>query len=230
MDRPVCIVTGAGRGIGQAAAVELDRLGYSLVLVARTTAEIEQKAASLQSAMAFTADVSESEPAGRVVEAALSRFGRVDALVNNAGYAPVVPVDKMTDAQWRQTIDVNLSSVFYYTRAVWGVFKQQRRGVVVNISSLASRDPFLGFAGYAAAKAGVNLFSMEVAREGAPLGIRVHVVAPGAVETRMLRTAFTTDQVPADRTLAPEDIGRVIAQCVAGDLRHTSGEVIYVHK
>jgi NAD(P)-dependent dehydrogenase (short-subunit alcohol dehydrogenase family) len=102
--------------------------------------------------------------------------------------------------------------------------------VVVNVSSFASRDPFPGFAAYGAAKAGLNLFGLAAAREGERIGVRVHTVAPAAVETAMFRQILTEEQYPADKTLAPEDVAKVIAQCVTGALKYTSGEVIYVRK
>jgi NAD(P)-dependent dehydrogenase (short-subunit alcohol dehydrogenase family) len=102
--------------------------------------------------------------------------------------------------------------------------------VVVNVSSAAARDPFPGFAAYGAAKAALNLFGLSAAREGLKIGVRVHTIAPGAVETAMFRQIMTPEQYSADLTLKPEDVATIIAQCVAGELRYTSGEVIYVHK
>ncbi len=100
----------------------------------------------------------------------------------------------------------------------------------MNISSEASRDPFPGFAAYGAAKAGVNLLGRSAAREGQEFGVRVHTIAPAAVETGMFRQILSHDQYPSEKTLSPEDVARVIVQCVRGDLAHTSGEVIYLHK
>ena len=101
---------------------------------------------------------------------------------------------------------------------------------MVNVSSVAARDPFPGFAAYAAAKAGLNLFGLCAAREGEQIGVRVHTLAPGAVETGMFRQLLTPEQYPTEKTLSPADVARVIADCVRGNLKHTSGEVIYLHK
>jgi NAD(P)-dependent dehydrogenase (short-subunit alcohol dehydrogenase family) len=136
----------------------------------------------------------------------------------------------MTPQEWRDVIDTNLSSAFYLTRAAWPTFARQRGGVVVNISSAAARDPFPGFAAYGAAKAGLNLFGLSAAREGEPIGVRVHTIAPSAVETGMFRQLMTPEQYPAEKTLDPADLARMIAMCVTGELRYTSGETIYVHK
>jgi NAD(P)-dependent dehydrogenase (short-subunit alcohol dehydrogenase family) len=102
--------------------------------------------------------------------------------------------------------------------------------VIVNVSSAASRDPFPGLGVYGAAKAGLNVLGLALAREGEPYGIRVHTIAPSATETGMFRGIMSTEQVPPEKVMAPEDVARVIAECVSGELRHTSGEVIYLHK
>jgi NAD(P)-dependent dehydrogenase (short-subunit alcohol dehydrogenase family) len=144
--------------------------------------------------------------------------------------ASLQPLEQTTPQQWKDTIDTNLSAAFYFCRALWPIWRRQGGGVAVLVSSLAARDPFKGFAAYSAAKSGLNMFGLALAREGAEIGVRAHVVAPGAVETAMLRSIFNAQQIPADQTLDPADLAAVIAQCVRGDLRHTSGEVIYVHK
>jgi NAD(P)-dependent dehydrogenase (short-subunit alcohol dehydrogenase family) len=141
-----------------------------------------------------------------------------------------VPIKDMSIDRWRAVLDTNLSAAFYLARAVWPTFETQKGGVIVNISSMAARDPFPGFAAYGAAKAGLNLFGLALAREGQPINVRVHTVAPGSVETAMFRGIMSAEQWPTDKTLDPAEVARVVAACVHGDLRHTSGEVIYVHK
>jgi len=230
MHNNVCIITGAGRGIGRATAVELDCLGWRLVLVSRTVGELRATAALCRQAVTLVADVTNSGDVQGIIDSAIVEYGRIDAAVNCAGMAPSVPIATMTDDQFQQTLQTNLAHIFYMTRALWPQFKRQKGGVIVNISSLASRDPFNGFGAYAAAKAGVNLFSLVAAREGKEHNIRVHVVAPGAVETKMLRDFCPETVIPRDQTLDPSAVAKVIAQLVAGDLVHTSGEVIYVHK
>jgi NAD(P)-dependent dehydrogenase (short-subunit alcohol dehydrogenase family) len=166
----------------------------------------------------------------QLIDQALDRLGRIDAVSHCAGLAPVRSIGEMTPAEWRETIDTNLSAAFYLAKAAWPVFERQRGGAIVNVSSLASRDPFPGFAAYGAAKAGINLFGLSAAREGQPMGIRVYTVAPGAVETDMLRKIMSPEQFPREKTLEPADVARVIAGCVQGDLRYASGEVIYLHR
>jgi NAD(P)-dependent dehydrogenase (short-subunit alcohol dehydrogenase family) len=127
-------------------------------------------------------------------------------------------------------IDTNLSSVVYLCRRLWPLWRKQGGGVAVNVSSFSGRDPFAGLGAYGAAKAGVNLLGIALAREGAEIGVRVHTVAPAATETAMLRSLFSAQNLPESKTLRPEAVARVIVQCICGDLDCTSGEVIYVHK
>jgi NAD(P)-dependent dehydrogenase (short-subunit alcohol dehydrogenase family) len=103
-------------------------------------------------------------------------------------------------------------------------------GVIVNVSSMAAKDPLPGFLAYAAAKAGLNLFGLALAREGAPYDIRVHTVAPGSVETGMFRALVDEQTWPREKTLDPADVARVIAACADGTLRHASGGVIYLNR
>ena len=230
MTRPVAIITGAGKGIGRATAVALGGKGYELVLVARTEADLTETATLAGGGMIAVADVSELDQIRRVVADTIKRFGRIDALVNNAGFAPMRLIEQMSLAEWKRIIDTNLTATFFFCQAVWPVMKKQKGGAIVNISSMAARDPFEGLSAYGAAKAGINLLGLGLSREGASHGIRVHTVAPGAVETGMLRKIASKEQVPPENTLDPADVARVILQCICGDLQQTSGEVIYVHK
>jgi NAD(P)-dependent dehydrogenase (short-subunit alcohol dehydrogenase family) len=236
MSQPVVLISGASRGIGRATAVAMGRLGYRLVLLARKRAELEEAArlAGAPDSLCLPGDVTDPEQVRSLVHVAVDRFGRLDAVVNVAGLAPVARIEEMTIEQWRAVIDTNLSGVFYVTKYAWPHLKVAAttfgQSAVVNVSSLSSRDPFPGFAAYGAAKAGLNVFDLVAAREGEADGISVHTVAPGAVETGMFRQLMTPEQYPTEKTLSPEEVADVIARCVSGELRHTRGEVIYLHK
>jgi NAD(P)-dependent dehydrogenase (short-subunit alcohol dehydrogenase family) len=231
MSSPVAIVTGAGSGIGRATAVELaSKHGHRLALCGRRSEPLNETAKLTGSCLVIQADVSKPDDVARLVDQTIAHFGRIDIVVNNAGFAPMRTVEALSLEEWRAILDINLSAVFYLIKAVWPIYKRQGGGVIVNISSLAARDPFAGLGAYGAAKAGLNLLSLALAREGAADNIRVYTVAPGAVETQMLRGIVNQDQLPPAQTLDPADIARVIAQCAVGDLRYTSGEVIWVHK
>jgi len=231
MDLPVAIITGAGRGIGRASAIELARRDYRLVLVSRTESELQRTAALCGgTCQVVVADVCLADAADQVVRQAMSNFGRVDAFVHCAGVALLRTVEQMTPQEWQSTLDTNLSAVFHFCRRLWPIWRKQGGGVAVNVSSFSARDPFAGLGAYGAAKAGVNLLGLALAREGREINVRVHTVAPAATETAMFRSLFGPEQYPRQETLDPAEVARVIVQCIAGDLAHTSGEVIYLRK
>ena len=230
MPSPVAIITGAGRGIGRAIALELANRGYRLGLASRNQQELEAVAAQAKTAIAVPTDITRPNDVQMLVDKTLASFGRIDVIVNNVGLAPVAKVNELSIEQWHAVINTNLSSAFYLTRAVWETFKEQHGGCIVNISSMASRDPLPGFLAYGAAKAGLNLLSLVLAREGAEHGIRSYAIAPGAVETSMFRRMVSKEKWPVEKTLDPADVARVVAQCIDGDLKYTSGEVIFLSK
>lgn len=228
---PVAIITGAGRGIGRATAIALSALGYRCALISRSVDELGATASMCKTeSLILRCDVSHADDVRDAIQRVHERFGRIDALINNAGSAPLVPFAEMTEAIWRDAIETNLTATFRMCRAVWDDMVRQKSGVIVNLSSEASRDPFNGFSAYAAAKAGINLLTKVLAREGVASNIRAHAVAPAGVETAMLRAVAPVDVLPADKVLAPDDVARTITAIVAGDLAHTSGETIYLHR
>ena len=229
--KPVAIVTGAGRGIGQATAVQLSKRGYVVALVARTESQLSATSRLCDGeTLVLPLDVREPAAIAGAVETVISTFGRIDALVNNAGVAPLGPFGDTDVAAYDDVLATNLGATVHFSRAVWPAFAAAKRGVIVNVSSEAARDPFPGFALYAAAKSAINGFTKALAKEAEPLGIRVHCVAPAGVETAMLRAIADETVVPKDKTLSPEDVAKVIVACVVGDLASTSGETIYLHK
>jgi 2,3-dihydro-2,3-dihydroxybenzoate dehydrogenase len=233
MSDRVAIVTGAGRGIGRAVAVELAGRGYRLALVSRTGRELKETGALCGEAanvFSFVCDIADAQRVEALVEDILKKFGRVDALAHCAGMAVMKSIEELSIEQWRGMLDTNLSSIYFLCRRLWPVFRKQGGGVVVNVSSYSARDPLAGLGAYGAAKAGVNLLGLALAREGADIGVRVHTVAPAATETAMLRSIISEQQVPRENALPPQTVAKVIVQCICGDLACTSGEVIYVHK
>lgn len=230
-DSPVAIVTGSGSGIGRRTAQLLDEQGYNLVLVGRTESKLQDTAETLsRESLVHPADVADPDNAGKIVEATLEKFGRIDALVNNAGYAVLTQVKRLDAEQWRQIVDINLSSVVYMTRAVWDAMKKADAPRIVNVSSMASRDPFPGLGAYAAAKVGVNMFTLVTSREGERIGLKAVAIAPGAVETDMLRGMFDKKNLPEDQALDPEQVARLITDCITGAHEFTTGETIFISK
>lgn len=227
-DAPVAIITGASSGIGLETAKLLDADGWRLALAARTKSKLDDAVASCKNAIAIETDVANPDAVRNLVDETLDAFGRIDALVNNAGYAPLLPIDETTPDILRASLEINALGPGVATNAVWPVFKTQGRGCIVNVSTMATQDPFPGFFAYAGAKAAVNLFAQSAAKEGADHNIRAFSVAPGAVETPMLRSLFSKDQLPESATLAPKDVAEEIVACIKGDRDARNGETIYI--
>jgi NAD(P)-dependent dehydrogenase (short-subunit alcohol dehydrogenase family) len=230
--QPVCVVTGGSAGIGLAVARHFAARSYRIAICGRnpqTLRTAEQEIAQTAPAcLALALDLAEAEAPNRLVAEAVERFGRVDVLVNNAGHAPLAPLDQLSGTDFERAVAVNIRAVFHATQAVWPIMRQQGGGVIVNVSSLASVDPFPGFSVYGACKAWVNLFTKAAADEGRALGIRVYCVAPGAVETRLLRGLFK--DFPAEQTLAPDDIAALIGSLCDEPMRYASGQTLLVRK
>ncbi len=227
-----CVITGASRGIGLATALRFAKAGYAIVTAARTAERLVQNTPQICALGAdcepVVADVSRPDNARRLVDSAVARFGRVDVLVNNAAAAPLAAIEELPVDEFDRALALNIGAVFHMTRAAWPVMRCQGGGTIINISSLASVDPFPGFAVYGASKAWVNLFSQAMAAEGKPLGIRVFSVAPGAVETELLRQSFP--DLPAGQTLAPTEVAEVIFGLCDARFAPCSGQTIFVRR
>jgi 3-oxoacyl-[acyl-carrier protein] reductase len=239
----VAIVTGAAGGIGRATALSLSNLGYALVLVGRTESTLSSLASELHQqnkpALAIVADISDSDAVDGMVRQVVDTWGRIDVLVNNAGMVLSRTLAETSNEEWHAILNVNLSSAFYATRAVWAVMRGQFEssakglgdfGVIVNISSRAAQDPFPGLGAYAIAKVGINMLTRVAAREGASVGIRVVAIAPGGVDTEMFQSLVGKLNVRAAEVLQPEDVAAMVADVVAGSLRNSSGETLYLHR
>jgi NAD(P)-dependent dehydrogenase (short-subunit alcohol dehydrogenase family) len=228
---PVAIVTGAGSGIGRETAVQLAHRGWRLGLVGRREEPLLETAALLVEgarSMVIAADVGVADQAGAMVDAVVARFGRLDALVNNAGFAPVTPIARNTPSLIDEVYRVNALGPAYAIVRAWPVFVRQRSGCVVNVSTIGTIDPFPGFFAYAAAKAAVNLMARSCAVEGRSVGVRAFAVAPGAVETPMLRANFPESAIPRSACLAPADVARLIVACIGGEHDRRNGETITI--
>ena len=173
-------------------------------------------------------DVCEPEQVDRAVSAAVERFERIDVLVNNAGVAPMSRVTEMPRETFERCIRVNVNAVFYCCQGVLSVMASQGSGSIVNISSVAAEDPFPGFAAYGGTKAWVNTFTRALAAEVACHNVRVFAVAPGAVETTLLRAAVP--DFPAGQALDPSEVAEMVCALLDPRCRHASGEVICVKK
>ncbi len=215
-DRPVAVITGAGRGIGRAVALEMARGGYRLCIAARTRQELEETrgACGLAPAQCLIVliDLADSEAPQALIEAVIERYGRIDVLVNNAGWAPPrrALVKIGADDQDRM-LAVNLRAPIALTRLGAAQMLKQGAGAIVNVASNAGlRAPAMESI-YAAAKAGLIAFSRACFSELREGGVRVSVVIPGLVDTRLIPPNKHLNRA---LMLKPQDVARAILQIV----------------
>ena len=230
---PAAIVTGAGSGIGRQTAIQLAQKGWRLMLVSRTEPALKETQAACRDAagpqtQTHPADITHPAAAAEIVQQALHHFARIDALANVAGYAPLQPIEHTTPQIAQACVDTNLTAVINLTAAAWPTMTSQHAGVIVNVSSVASFDPFPGLAAYAAAKVGVNMFTQCTAREGQPHNIKAVALAPGAVETPMLRAILDESTFPKEKTLDPDDVAERIVAYITGELDFTPGQTVLI--
>ena len=234
-DTPVVLISGAGSGIGRDCALLMAEAGYAVAAVGRTGSkladtqtvirdELEQETPFLT----IEADLSTAAACDDAVARTVERFGRIDALANIAGVAPVQPIERIDEAVFDHAVDNNLKHAVFLTRAAWPHFKKQRSGAVCSVSAMAVFNAYERFNIYAAAKAGVQCFAHCVATEGARLNITSSSVAPGAVETSLLRGNFSTKAIPEENALDPLIVAGVIRDLLTGKRAHEPGECIQI--
>jgi 3-oxoacyl-[acyl-carrier protein] reductase len=236
----VAIITGSSGGIGGAIALRYAREGAKLALadiVADTARSRCEEISSMGcDAFAIVADVTDKKSVQHLVQTTLDRWGRIDILVNVAGGADRKPVVDMTETDWDTIVDMNLKSVFLCSQAVLPAMLQQTYGKIVSISSI------YGFTGnairssYAAAKAGVAVFTKSLALEVVNDGINVNAIAPGRVATPKVRGRYSdeqwaeaTAQIPARRAGTPDEIASTALFLVLDENRYITGQTIHVN-
>lgn len=230
LDGKVALVTGGSRGIGRAIALELGRAGAKVVLSYRTGREEAEEVASEIGGRAVEADVSDAASAKALVEEA----GDLDVLVNNAGVTRDGVLARMSDDDWREVIDTNLSSVFYTCRAAARPMMKKRGGSIVNISSIVGVHGNFGQTNYAASKAGIIGFTKSLARELGSRNVRANVVAPGYVRSRLTdvlpeeATRAMLDATPLGRLGDAEDVAGAVRFLCADEARFVTGAVLLV--
>ncbi|MCC6237351.1 MAG: beta-ketoacyl-ACP reductase [Dehalococcoidia bacterium] len=198
LDGQVAVVTGASRGIGRACAIELAKHGAAVVInytsneEAANSCKAEIEAAGGK-AIVVQANVGNPDEARALIKAAEEQCGKVDILINNAGVNRDRTIQRMSDAEWNEVIQTDLSSIFYTTQAALGGMRERNYGRIVNMSSVIGQMGNLGQANYSAAKAGMIAFTKTAAKELARFGITVNAVCPGFIETDMV--AALSDEI-----------------------------------
>lgn len=212
----VALVTGAGRGVGAAVAVQLASRGARVALAARTEKDLAHIASFVTEsggeALPVRCDVTQEASVANLFREARERLGPIDILVNNAGLALAAPFDEQAPDDWRRLLDTNLVSTLLCSRAALADMRPRGRGVIINVASVSGVsgvEKFPGLAVYAAAKGAVIAFSEALAAEVRPHGVRVVCVSPGSVKTDMLKGIASEEVVEAAMT--PGRIAGVIA-------------------
>lgn len=187
MTEKTVMITGASRGIGAAAARVFADAGWRVALLARSTTEISALADQMgAAAMALPCDVADPVAVEAAVQTVVARWGRLDALINNAGMIdPIARIETASAADWGRAIDVNLKGVFYGLRAAIPVMKAAGQGTIITVSSGAAHNPLEGWSAYCAAKAGAAMLTRAAHLEEAAHGLRIMGLSPGTVATDM---------------------------------------------
>jgi 3-oxoacyl-[acyl-carrier protein] reductase len=235
----VAIVTGGTRGIGLAIARRLASDGFDILVTYRGDEDAAKSAAEELSGSGGSielqaADISTPDGAGLTIETAMQKFGRVDALINNAGITRDGLVMRMSEADWDDVIDTNLKGAFLTSKAVIRPMLRQRSGRIVNLTSVVGLVGNAGQVNYASAKAGLIGLTKSLAKEVGSRGITVNAVAPGFIDTRLTDVlpdelkAGLLKSTPLGRFGSPEDVAAAVAFLVSDDASFITGHVLTV--
>jgi 3-oxoacyl-[acyl-carrier protein] reductase len=234
----VSIITGAGQGIGLATALKFAREGAVVIAADVKPQQVDQAVAQCQAlgaqAMGLVVDVTQRDMVDAMVQQVLQAHGRIDVLVNNAGITQDARLQKMTLEQFDRVIDVNLRGVFHCAQAVTDAMVAQGSGVILNASSVVGVYGNFGQTNYAASKFGVIGFTKTWSRELGPKGVRVNAVAPGFVQTPILKSMpdkvieGMAERVPLKRLGEPEEIANVYAFLASDEASYVNGAVLEV--
>ncbi|MDR1379368.1 MAG: 3-oxoacyl-[acyl-carrier-protein] reductase [Synergistaceae bacterium] len=237
--RRVALITGAGRGIGRAIALELGKKGLDIAVNYKSSASAAEElcgeiASFGVTAEAFKADVSKAGDVGLLFKAVEESMGAVQVLVNNAGITRDNLLMRMKEEEWQDVIAANLNSVFYCTKEVIRGMMRARWGRIVCVASVVGLVGNAGQANYSATKAGLIGFAKSVAREYAGKGITVNVVAPGFIETDMTGVlnekarVAALQQIPVGRWGRPEDVAKAVAFFASEESEYITGQILAI--
>jgi NAD(P)-dependent dehydrogenase (short-subunit alcohol dehydrogenase family) len=234
----VALVTGAARGIGLATAAKFLAEGWRVALLDIDGAQQASASRALNrpdDTLAITCDVSDAAAVGAAMAAVRSRFGRLDALVNNAGVAVFAPVLDTSDADWTRIMAVNLTGPFLCTKAAVPLMREQGGGAIVNITSISAVRASTLRSAYGTSKAGLAHLTKQLAVELAALNIRVNAVAPGPVDTAMAKQVHTReiradyhDAIPLNRYGLEEELAEAIFFLCSAKASYVTGQVLAV--
>lgn len=233
------IITGGSRGIGKACAIYLAKQGADIVFnYSNSSSMAEETADEIKNlgvkVLAVKADVKSSQDIDYLFNQALENFNSIDILVNNAGITRDTLLIRMKEEDWDTVLDINLKGVYLTCKAAAKHMMKKRQGRIINISSVVGITGNPGQANYAASKAGIIGFSKSIAKELAPRGILVNVVAPGFIDTDMTSVLGEKvkdnilSQIPLGRYGSPEDVAKLVTFLASDDNQYITGQVINI--
>ena len=234
------LITGSSRGIGAATARRLAK-NYKIVINYKNSKD--QALALLKElreinpfVIAIKADVSKEDEVVSMFETIEKNFGSVDILINNAGISHFSLIQDMSFDKWREIMDVNLNSVFLNSKRAVSKMIEKKYGVIINISSIWGDFGASMEACYSASKGAINVFTKALAKELAPSNIRVNAIAPGMVDTDMMKRDFDYDQledlkneVGLNRFASPDEIASLIEYLISDDASYITGDIIHIN-
>lgn len=238
----VAVVTGGGTGIGYATALQMARLGASVVIASRGAEELEAAAARIREAsgkpcLTVPTDVKDEAACTALIERTIDEFGRIDVLINNAGGTRMGPLEDIPTRGWDSIFDLNAKSAYVCTREAGKHMIAQKSGAIVNISSGAGMHGVKGGAHYSAAKAALQMFTRVTAAEWGRFGIRANCVAAGMIaspraaaawDVAGLKTTELGGSIPLGRTGTPDEIANMIVFFASDAASYISGQVVAV--
>ena len=240
LSEKIAVVTGAGRGLGHDISLALARYGAHVVVCSRTESELETVVEKIKAmgkqAISVPMDVSDIRSIRPIVDRAVETFGRIDILVNNAGINRPQRAEDVAEDNWDQVMNTNLKGLFFCAQAVGRVMISQKKGKIINVSSVAGKMGDITSApGYGPSKAAIDAFTKTLARQLAPYGINVNGVAPHAIETEMSsqwspeRRKAIIDAIPLKRLGQPEDVAEAVLFLASEKANFITGEILDVN-
>jgi len=241
LSRQVAIVTGGSQGIGLTLAKSLASVGAQIVVVNRRAPEGEAAAQGIKqeggSAISIPADISQKKSVEEMVGKTLKRYGRIDILVNNAGVIVRKPAEETEEKDWDLTMGINLKGLFFCCQVVGKQMIKQKKGKIINLSSVAATFGLKNRAPYNASKAGVSQLTKSLALEWAKYGINVNAIGPGIIRTALNEAYIDSDpekkrkmiqKIPLGRFGKPEDLSGIVIFLASPASDYLTGQTIYV--
>jgi NAD(P)-dependent dehydrogenase (short-subunit alcohol dehydrogenase family) len=240
LDGKVAVVTGAGRGLGEAAVRAIAEAGADVALLARSEAEIVTVATEIEDTgrrvLALTTDVTDEAAVEDAASQVINHFGQVDILVNNAGIAPVAPLLELSINDLRRVLDVNVIGTFLCARAFGAHMVAQRRGTVINIASVAGLAGEPDVSAYSASKGAIVAFTRALSAEWARHGVTVNAIAPGFFRTDLNKQALDdakigpkiVNKIPLRRVGQPEELGPLLVYLASDSAAYVTGSIVVI--